>query len=43
MPTMKEVLDKFLAPEYLNVQDPEAFKAALLAELQTASDAPKGA
>lgn len=37
MATMKEVLDKYLLPEYLNVQHPEDFKAQVLAELQKAT------
>lgn len=40
MPTMQEVIDKYLVPEYLNVQDPAAFKAQVLAELQKATSAP---
>lgn len=43
MPTMQEVLDKYLLPEYLNVQDTAAFKAQMLAELQAATPAPKPA
>lgn len=43
MATMKEVLDAKLLPEYLNVQDAEAFKAQILEELKKASDAPKPA
>lgn len=41
--TMQEVVQKFLADEYLNVQDREAFRAKLLEELKKSSDAPKAA
>lgn len=34
METMKDVLDEFLRPEYLNVQDADAFKAKVLEALE---------